>query len=412
MHALRLFVAASVLVAARYGRTLAFGFDTDDYWTLRPWTASDVRESLTGTWDPTGSNEAYYRPVAALYQAGSARLFGYDARALRWLSLIELAGVAWLLGVLILREDRRWWTAACGIGFYLLHPLTATSTVAWIFVQMHLLVSAAVLLALIAWQRCRTRSVGAWWLVALPIVVGSFIKEEVAMLVPAIVILQVIWRRWFSETHAPLRAIVAGALAVGVVIAAVRLAFLPVFGGDTLLGAPWSETRLLSALYRAFVNVRDAPLASVFVATCFVLGLVSFAVPSLSRERRLAALGGVVMVFVAIPLAVAGGMTRAHLIVVAGAPVLCAGLSTAFSLLSRRGPRALCVVAAAFGALGMAGAVTRALDSWAPCAPDTLERDREVVEYYPAVAPAVKQWLREKPAFCARDEPFPPIRWE
>jgi hypothetical protein len=89
-----------------------------------------------------------------------------------------------LVGLFVWRETESRRAAMLAAGIYGVHPALAYSQAVWLTNQMHLLASLVVLLALLAWQRARTRSARAWWPLAVLQLVGFGVKEDLVMLAP------------------------------------------------------------------------------------------------------------------------------------------------------------------------------------------------------------------------------------
>ncbi len=191
---LLLAVVAIVGVAITHAVVLSFGLRSDDYMMLRPFSEADVRHVLTGPWGPLGSGQdAYFRPLTTLYLAGLFDIFGLHTWPMHLLSLVELSVVAWLLGLFLWR-DLGLKVALIGVVLYLVQPSLPDSTSAWILNQMHLLALIVVAAALLVWQSRRQDPRPVRWIpIFLLTALGVFIKEDTAMILPALLALQ--WAR-------------------------------------------------------------------------------------------------------------------------------------------------------------------------------------------------------------------------
>lgn len=397
-----LVLAAMLIVGAVYGRSIDFDLSWDGYWMLRPWLGHEVRAALHGSWDPTGNEEPFYRPAAALFQAGVSYLAGLNGRLLHLLSLALFAAAAWLLGLLVLGEGAPLVLALGAVALYLLHPLMPIAAAVFLAVQTHLVASLLVLGTLRLWQRRRGRRGAAWWPMALLAATGWFVKEDVAMLVPAVVVLQVVWTRmgWIDDPP-PLRPIVAGAAALAIALAALRLWIFPEFGGHHLQTAWLDVVRVfLNNPYRSFIWLRGEPLASVGLGCAIAAGVTSIILAGPSVVKRVAVLGAVVMLLFNVPGAFVAGPSRVHLIVIGGVLLMSAGLAMLAGAARGRASRTALTIGVTAMLVTLVAATRRAVDTWSPCSAPALSLDRDVI--HAGIVPVeIKRWLMEKPAKCA-----------
>ena len=87
---------------------------------------------------------------------------------------------------------------------------------------MHLLASLVVLLALLAWQRARTRPTLAWWPLAVLQLVGFGVKEDLVMLAPLLIVLTAVRRLMRRDVPWPGWPVTAIALAFPIGLFALR----------------------------------------------------------------------------------------------------------------------------------------------------------------------------------------------
>ena len=93
-------------------------------------------------------------------------------------SLVGMIVCAALVGLFVWRETESRRAAVLAAGIYGVHPALAYPQAVWLTDQMHLLASVVVLLALLVWQRARTRSARAWWPLAVLQLVGFGVKRS------------------------------------------------------------------------------------------------------------------------------------------------------------------------------------------------------------------------------------------
>jgi hypothetical protein len=102
---------AVIGVAAGYHESADFGFRYDDYGVVRPWTKAEVIRVLDHSWDPTGIEPNFYRPLSAWWYALRFSIFGLNAKAQHLVSLAGMTLCALLAGLFVWRETNRPYTA-------------------------------------------------------------------------------------------------------------------------------------------------------------------------------------------------------------------------------------------------------------------------------------------------------------
>jgi hypothetical protein len=239
---LRLFVA--LVVAAGAGLTLAYGglvdvgFFYDDYHLVRPWSPAEWRRAWLGSWDPTGIEPAFYRPLTAALFAARFHLFALNATAMHYASLLGHGVCAVLLGWFLRREGAAVFLAAFGAWLYAVHPAFPHAQVSWLTNQMHLAESLVVLGALLAWQAARDRH-PLWWAPIAGLAAAAFLlKEDGIMLLPVLAALTAV-RVWILGARAPrwwplLAGLAAVLVAALLAFRQVRLARLGGYGSPDL----------------------------------------------------------------------------------------------------------------------------------------------------------------------------------
>jgi len=196
--ALLLSIAAPVAVVLLYGFTLTYGFDYDDYHFVRPYTRAEVAAAFHGPWDAAAIERPYYRPLTILFFALRFEALGINAFAHHALSLALFALAAALAGWLVFRLTHSIWFGALAMLFFVAHPGTPYSLVAWATNQMHL-IECVVVLAALAWWDVVRKWHAVWWMPLLGFAAAAFlIKEDGVMLLPVVLILHII-RCWRSD---------------------------------------------------------------------------------------------------------------------------------------------------------------------------------------------------------------------
>ena len=408
-------VAIIAAIAWTHASVLSAGLRSDDYYVIRPWTVAQIRHVLTGSWDPLGFQDPYHRPLTALYQSLWYPLFGYDARALHAVSLIELALVAAGLAAFVGRELRRPAAGLLAAVVLIVHPMLPDSTSAWIFNQMSLLADLMVVGALLAWQRARHGSARAWWLVWALATASVYIKEDGAMLVPALLTLQW-WRaRRLGDVPAPsARLVLSGAALLGVLLS-VRLAVYPTAAiwPPALSSAGYYLRNVLSGPFHVLVQLPGDSLAATLASIGLVCALLAAAVLAWRQQLRTPAAtllgsGAIAMTWLGAPLLFISGPTRAHLLTLSAAIIITAALVVVYDACTTRPARRLVAAAALLTILFLSLAAQDMNLRYAPCSDDSLHEDALIVDFE-AVPLDVRAWLRAKAGTCATDsyQPLP-----
>lgn len=187
-------LVAVILVAILYGRALWFGFDYGDYHFVHHYGWAEIGRAWIGTWDQTGIEPAFYRPLTVAFFAARVAVLGLDAFRMHLLGLVMFAGAAVLFALWLLDLGLSFSAALAGLLVFIAHPVMPLSAVVWITNQPHLLQLLLVLTAL----RVATRRPDLWgWLIVLQ-VAALLVKEDSLMLAPAI---GVLW--WFRSVRWP-----------------------------------------------------------------------------------------------------------------------------------------------------------------------------------------------------------------
>jgi hypothetical protein len=397
--ALLLLLSASVSVFLLHRPTLSYGFDYDDYHFVRPYPRAELIAAFHGPWDPAGIERPYYRPLTISFYSARFEMLGINATAHHVLSLALFSLAAALAGWFALRLTASILVALLTTLIYVLHPAMPYSLVAWVTNQMHLLESIVVLTALIWWHAVRARGI-VWWLPLLGCAVAAFlIKEDGIMLLPSVLILHVICRKFNDEGVPPApREFIAAAVLLGFLLIGVR--------GWALADAAAHRWPPASVALNNYVHGLNGVLRLVpadrrwqLVASWFVSLALLTAVAAwrrLSRDARVAMSGGVaIAVLFNLPFVFITKAEQMHLValgivlLLAGA---CAGLLRAApGWIVRSGIALAC--AAGLACLGaVARDITRDFD---PYGSIVLAHD-DIVRGWAAVPADLREYLARK----------------
>lgn len=414
-------LAAVIGVALTHHQVLGLEFRADDYAILRSWTGAEVREAITGSWSGTRAfQDPYHRPIAGLYHAAIARLFGLNGPGLHLVSLVELTAVVWMLACMLWRETARP-LAVLAAAVYLINPLLRDSTSAWIFNQFHLLAVLIVASAVLIWQRRRKDpDPRAWAPIFALAAVGWYVKEDTVMLLPGLLLAQNLRARLLADVPAPSRRLWLGAAGLFATLLAIRLVLLPPFATlatrEPLLmrEVAMSLSYALGRPFFARVHQHVAPLGTALLVTLLV-GAVATLRTRHATALGLASLGAALLGCAALPLMFQPGLgtTRVHFVVFASAIIGAGGLVQIGDWIAAARSQALRVAAAALfiaGLWSLHGAALGAQDDlYAPCSPVQLESDAEAATW-PIVPETTRRWLIDKAPQCREHGHVRPIR--
>lgn len=397
-----IFIVALLATLASYAQTLRFGFRYDDYHVLRPTTAAELVQVLHGSWDPTQIESAFYRPLTAWWYALRFELFGLNAVAQHALSLAGMIACATLVGLFVWRETESRRAALFAAALYAVHPSLAYSQAVWLTNQMHLLASLVVLLALLAWQRARTRPPSAWWPIAVLQLVGFGIKEDLVMLAPLLLMLTAVRRLMRRDVPWPAWPVIAIGLAFPVGLFALRYEMLGRLGGyGPTPSADHAWTNFSTGLVRVFRQLPAKrpwePFVSAFsqavVASGVVLGFVR------RREVHLLVSGIVLAVAFDAPFVFVSKAEQYHLIALGAVLALTGAIEVLIALVPPRVPQLAVTSALAVALLPFVPLTRNIAEDFAPCSAITLRTDDIVVDWW-VVPPEIQDWLRGKAAAC------------
>ena len=193
---------AAALVMAVHAATLHDGFNYDDYHIIRPHSRAEVAATFRGTWDATGIEVKFFRPLTVVLNALRFHVCGLNSEAPHATTLAMFWLAAWLFGLLARSFLGSESGGALAVAAFVVHPSMPYSAVAWITNQMHVLQLLVVLSALLWWCAVRRRGL-VWWTPLLAFQAAAFmVKEDGVMLVPVILALH--WlRRAIAERDLP-----------------------------------------------------------------------------------------------------------------------------------------------------------------------------------------------------------------
>lgn len=400
-------LAAVLAVGLTYFGAWSMGLWWDDYVALRPWSVGDLGAAFVGTWDPWRVWPLFYRPVSVAVYGLAFFVFGLNPGPMHLMSLGGLAAAAWLTGLFTSRETG---VPAVGIMAALLygvHPTLALSQGPWLFQQHHLLCTLTVLLALLTWQRRRqVPTVAQWWPLYAYALFGFLIAEDMIMLAPLLLVLQLIRATTVGDVPRPPRALILTTAVFAIALVTWRWVALGEFGGLPLPSTPeivvnWirGPVRTLFVLQREGWLINQA--ASVALSVTVLAGVWSAISQPRSAMTGLLLMGLVMVAGFSTPLVFASSTSRFHLVGLGGICVLAASVGAIAR--EARTTRAWMVVALAVVLVGTLSAASRAagIVPLRPCGEEMLWSDRMVVQDWPEVPLQIRAWLTAKPGLCA-----------
>lgn len=454
---------AAVIVAAAgallvYGGQIDTGLYYDDYHFLRPVPNSELRRVWFGSWDPTGIESAFFRPITAWLFALRFWLFGLNTQALHALSVaghvLCAAGVGWFLR----REGAPGSVGLFAVWLYAIHPLFPYAQVSWLTNQMHLAESLVVILALLLWQGIRHRA-PRWSLLLLPLAAAAFlIKEDAVMLLPVLLVLS-IQRAWLVD-RAQLRRTLTGLPVAALVVTALmafrhqRLGRLGGYGipgldqaqaqfwrgldaalllwptrtpwqavgsliaimalGLALSRGRWKQNNAVTAAWCVAIAILGSRLPALFmdipyplvswqgVAAGIVIGatLAGVGLAAARQYRRPAAImmtGLVITLGFNVPFALVSKREQYHLLAL-GAVVLLAGVVDALQMSAGKRSRHV-LFAAVVASLPLALLSRTQAAAFRPCAAPVLNVDAEASGWW-VLPREIRAWLTQKKERC------------
>lgn len=191
------------VVAAVYGRSLAFDFIQDDYYLLRPWSSAELASVFHGPWDPKLWEPVFYRPLCTAWYAAMFWLFGLNATAIHFVSLVIVTALTLLLRSVVVRETGSHRLGLFGGVLLLLHPALSVSSVVWATSQHVFLGMICAVIAVRTWQWCRSGPDRRWLALIPPLAAGMMFREDVVLVAPALLVAQFARARLVGDVPAP-----------------------------------------------------------------------------------------------------------------------------------------------------------------------------------------------------------------
>jgi len=409
-------VLAGVATWLVHRETLYYGFDYDDYHFLRPYTLAEVLATFHGSWDLTGIEVKFYRPLTVVLYATRFKLFGLNAIAHHTVSLALFALAASLTAWLVYRLTARATAAAAAALLVVCHPSMPYSLVAWVTNQMHLAQTLTVLAALLWWHAVRARSM-IWWLPLLSFGVAAFmIKEDGLMLLPVILTLHAITRRVSEPTlqSVPWAFVgLAGLLVLSLMVwRSNALGDLGGYGRPTGHAAWINFTKGLTGVFRLVPADRPWQAVASWFATLLPL-VATVAWRWISRGARVCLLAGMaIAVLFNLPFVFVTKAEQMNLVGVGAAITLTGASVGMLDLAARaRARQAITLAVAALLVAGLASFVAVARDitrDFEPFGPIVLSHD-DIVRTWGPVPPELREYLalKREPGAAGRVSPNP-----
>ncbi|MCC7009487.1 MAG: hypothetical protein IT184_11795 [Acidobacteria bacterium] len=187
-------VLLTSLVVAAAGVCLVYappsgGFHYDDYHFVRPPIGTELHRIWFGSWDVTGAEREFFRPLTALLFLSRFWLFGVNATLMHGVSLAGHVLCAVLVACLVHRAGASRRAVVIAALLYSIYPALPISQTSWLTNQMHLAESLLVLGGLILWQGVGGRR--PWPLVPIAVLACAafLVKEDGLMLLAVIAVL-------------------------------------------------------------------------------------------------------------------------------------------------------------------------------------------------------------------------------
>jgi hypothetical protein len=369
-----------------YGRTASYGFVYDDYHFVRPHTQADLARAWAGSWDATGIERPFYRPLTTAFLAARFEAFGINAAPYRWLTLGLFSAAALLFGILVLKVSSSVPASVLAVGWFCSYPTFAYSLTGWVMHQMHLLEMILVMTSLLWWWHCKSLPF-RWWLPLLVLQVAvMLVKEDGVMLTPAILAVHVIYQVMIDRgvPHPP-RIFIAGSIAAVLGFFILRSILLGGMGGYGVPG--WAEMRqnFMLGLERVFFQVParrpGQPFVSLVVRVLPLLAAWPLTRASNRRFAFLGAAGAATAVLFNAPFVFVSRPEQYHLV---GLGACLVSVACAAALASAFKPRwaAALVWACAFAlSPALARVAIHAVTDFAPCSARTLHTNAIVRDW-------------------------------
>jgi hypothetical protein len=384
---------------AQYRDTLAFGFNYDDYHLVRPYEGAEVRAAFHGSWDATGIERSFYRPLTVAFYAARFDAFRYNAWKYHALSL-TLFALAGAIGMVLLARLTGSWTAAVWFAvFWCVHPNLPISLVAWITNQMHLLQTLTCLTALVWWTYVKNKPL-IWWTPLLVLqIVAMFIKEDGILLLPFVLAVHALY--WAVVDRSATRVSPVGLLIGGVFVAALLAWRRYALGGLGGYRVSWQEDTLMANLTKGLtraVFLRPAiafplQLQAWYVLVVMALGVIA----AWFRDRRafVAICVGLGMAFTFnLPFALVTKAEQYYLLATGAVIALAASADTLARVRGWWSQGAMIALSVPV-VLAMQSAASAAAHLYAPTSDATRSTDA-IVREWAAVPQEIREWIGRK----------------
>jgi hypothetical protein len=384
---------------AQYRDTLAFGFNYDDYHLVRPYAASEVLAAFHGSWDATGIERSFYRPLTVAFYAARFDAFRYNAWKYHALSLTLFALAGAIGMVLLARLTGRWSAAVWFAVFWCVHPNLPISLVAWITNQMHLLQTIVCLSAIVWWTVIRNRSL-IWWTPLLALqVVAMCIKEDGILLLPFVLAVHALY--WIVVDRSATRVSPLALLIGGVFLATLLLWRRYALGGLGGYRVSWEQDTLIANLTKGptrAVFLRPARAWPLLLQAWYVLVVMAAGlIVAWFKDRRAFATIciGLGMAFTFnLPFALVTKAEQYYLLAT-GAVIALAAAADALARTKGWWSQATMIAASVPVVLAMQSAASAAAHLYAPTSDATRATDA-IVKEWAAVPQEIREWIGKK----------------
>jgi hypothetical protein len=390
---------AATGVYAQYSDTLRFGFNYDDYHLVRPYSGAEVRSAFHGTWDSTGIERPFYRPLTVAFYAWRFDAFRYNAWKYHALSLVLFAMAGTLGAVLLMRITDSWSAPLWFVVWWCVHPNLPISLVAWATNQMHLLQTITCLTGLLWWFHVKSKP-AIWWTPLLAVQVIAFlVKEDGVLLLPFICLLHGLY--WLVVDRTVTRPTVGAVVTGGALIAALWFWRRQALGGLGGYRVSWDSDTLTANLAKGLTRalfLRPARTLTLQIQSWYAIGVVLAATGCAvywRHWRTLFAISvgvGMALIF-NLPFALVTKAEQYYLIAT-GAVFAVAASADVFSRSLGLLPRITIVALSVPVVLAMHGTARDAADLFAPA--NEATRATDTLANWAAVPIEIRTWIPHK----------------
>ena len=185
-----IFFISFIITVLIYHNILNYGFDYDDYHQIRPYMITQVIHSFYGTWDSTGIERDFYRPLSVTFYAIRFELLKYNTFLYHLLSIVMFAIVSSLLFRILYLYTYNLWFSLLGIIIFASHPYMAHSAIAWSSSQVQLLNMMYFLFAWIWIIYAKNKPMSWMYLLFIIQILAFLLKEDGLLLLPTLFLLK------------------------------------------------------------------------------------------------------------------------------------------------------------------------------------------------------------------------------